>query len=373
MADLNHLGRDEGRRRVAELLERFDLVDAAAKPALHLLGRHAPPARPRDDARGRAADHLPRRADDGPRSAQPAGDVGHRPRPRRATASRSSSRRSTSRRPTGSRSRIALLDGGRIVARARPRSSSGSCPGGSVRLEFGDAAQLDRAARALGDGSRDDAGLALEVPSDGGVHALRALLDRLDDASIEVDGLSVRSARPRRRLPLPHRPPRRREGADAMTATLLTDSTTMLRRSLRRMRRYPSLTLFIAGHPGRAPAAVRVRVRRDAGRRPRRAERGVGRARGLHRVRHARDPAADRRRRGAGDGDLGGDGHDRGDHRPLPDDGDRARVGPRRARARQRHPDAARGRSRGRRGGGDRVPAARPARARGSPHSGCSC
>ena len=31
-----------------------------------------------------------------------------------------------------------------------------------------------------------------------------------------------------------------------MTAYALTDSMTMLRRSLRRMRRYPSLTLFIA-------------------------------------------------------------------------------------------------------------------------------
>ena len=29
MADLNHLGRTEGRRRVAELLEAFELVDAA--------------------------------------------------------------------------------------------------------------------------------------------------------------------------------------------------------------------------------------------------------------------------------------------------------------------------------------------------------
>src|SRR2546426_426923 len=31
MADLHHLGRREGRRRAAELLERFDLVDAARK------------------------------------------------------------------------------------------------------------------------------------------------------------------------------------------------------------------------------------------------------------------------------------------------------------------------------------------------------
>ena len=34
-----------------------------------------------------------------------------------------------------------------------------------------------------------------------------------------------------------------------MTASLFTDSATMLRRSLRRMRRYPSLTFFVAGLP----------------------------------------------------------------------------------------------------------------------------
>src|SRR5262245_33391168 len=33
MADLHRLGRPEGRRRAAELLERFDLVDAARRPA----------------------------------------------------------------------------------------------------------------------------------------------------------------------------------------------------------------------------------------------------------------------------------------------------------------------------------------------------
>ena len=33
MADLRHLGRDESRRRIADLLERFDLGEAASKPA----------------------------------------------------------------------------------------------------------------------------------------------------------------------------------------------------------------------------------------------------------------------------------------------------------------------------------------------------
>ena len=92
------------------------------------------------------------------------------------------------------------------------------------------------------------------------------MLDRLDAASVAVDALSVKSAdlddvflsltgrREARRFP-------------PMTAYLVTDSATMLRRSLRRMRRYPSLTFFIALIPVCPAAAVRVRARRHDGRR----------------------------------------------------------------------------------------------------------
>jgi len=90
--------------------------------------------------------------------------------------------------------RVALLDDGRIVAQGTPAELKRLVHGGSVRLEFGDEEMLDRAAGVLGDGLRDDQALALDVPSDGGVRSLRALLDRLDASSIEVDALSVRSA-----------------------------------------------------------------------------------------------------------------------------------------------------------------------------------
>ena len=91
-------------------------------------------------------------------------------------------------------SRIALLDGGRVVAQGTPAELKRLVPGGSVRLEFADEAALDRAAEALGDGTRDDQGLALDLPNDGGVQSLRALLDRLDANAIEVDALAIRSA-----------------------------------------------------------------------------------------------------------------------------------------------------------------------------------
>ena len=44
---LYHLGKRESRKRAGELLERFDLADAAERARAHVLGRHAPPARPR--------------------------------------------------------------------------------------------------------------------------------------------------------------------------------------------------------------------------------------------------------------------------------------------------------------------------------------
>ena len=121
-------------------------------------------------------------------------------------------------------------------------------PGGSVRLEFPDETQLDRAASLLG-GARDDEALALNLASDGAVQSVRTVLDRLDAAAVAVDALSVKSADlDDVFLSLTGRR-ERRGGSRAMTAYLVTDSATMLRRSLRRMRRYPSLTFFIAMIP----------------------------------------------------------------------------------------------------------------------------
>ena len=64
-------------------------------------------------------------------------------------------------------------------------------PGGHVSLRFTDAGALEAAARAFGDAGRDDEELTLQVPSDGGVQSLRALLDRLDADEIGVDALAV--------------------------------------------------------------------------------------------------------------------------------------------------------------------------------------
>ena len=80
MVDLNRVPAGDGKRVVAELLERFDLVESAQQAGVDLLRRYAPQARPGDDAGRQPADHLPGRADDGPGPAQPPHDVVDHPR-----------------------------------------------------------------------------------------------------------------------------------------------------------------------------------------------------------------------------------------------------------------------------------------------------
>ena len=90
-------------------------------------------------------------------------------------------------------SRIALLDRGRIVAEGTPDELKRRVSGGHIRIEFDDMPALDRATALFEGAARDDESLALRIPSDGGVQALRAVLDRLKAGSIEAAGLSVRT------------------------------------------------------------------------------------------------------------------------------------------------------------------------------------
>jgi ABC-2 type transport system ATP-binding protein len=50
---------------------------------------------------------------------------------------------------------------------------------------------VERAVGCLEVSARDDETFTLQVPSDGGVHALRSVLDRLDAAGVEAEELSV--------------------------------------------------------------------------------------------------------------------------------------------------------------------------------------
>ena len=86
---------------------------------------------------------------------------------------------------------VAVLDAGRLVAQGTPAELKRLVPGGHIRLQFADAEQLDAAARAFPRSTSDPVSLSLQVPSDGGLHALRSLLDALDRSSLTPDELSV--------------------------------------------------------------------------------------------------------------------------------------------------------------------------------------
>ena len=88
-------------------------------------------------------------------------------------------------------SRIAVLDQGHIVADGTPSELKRLVPGGRIRLEFGDAEELDAAATVFRDGTRDDQALALDVPSNGDLTALRAVLDRVDREQLTARALTV--------------------------------------------------------------------------------------------------------------------------------------------------------------------------------------
>jgi ABC-2 type transport system ATP-binding protein len=193
MADLHHLGRLEGRRRASDLLERFDLVDAATKTAATYSGGMR---RRLDLAMGLVGDPRIVFLDEP--------TTGLDPRSRRTmwqiirdlAAGGVTVFLTTQYLDEADElaDRIALLDHGKLVAEGTADELKRLVPGGHISLRFADASELESAARALGmpdPPTRDDDELTLQFPSDGGVRSLRALLDRLDAEAIDVDELSV--------------------------------------------------------------------------------------------------------------------------------------------------------------------------------------
>ncbi|MFD9615343.1 ABC transporter, partial [Streptomyces sp. NPDC059083] len=87
--------------------------------------------------------------------------------------------------------RIAVLYQGQLVAQGTADQLKRMVPGGYIRLDFGDRAEFESAARLFGDAAQVNGDLTLAVPSDGAVRSVREVIDRLDAARVEPAGLSV--------------------------------------------------------------------------------------------------------------------------------------------------------------------------------------
>ncbi|MFI9206018.1 ATP-binding cassette domain-containing protein [Streptomyces sp. NPDC053048] len=206
MADLHHLSKREGRRVAAELLERFDLVEAAKKPASTYSGG------------------MKRRLDiamtlvGNPRIIfldEPT--TGLDPRSRhnmwgiiRELVSDGVTVFLTTQyleEADELADRIAVLNDGTIAAEGTAEELKRIVPGGHVRLRFSDPSAYRSAAHALREVtlpqtlgfaravaramSAPEEALSLRIPSDGSQRELRSILDWLDAVGIEADELTV--------------------------------------------------------------------------------------------------------------------------------------------------------------------------------------
>jgi ABC-2 type transport system ATP-binding protein len=190
MADLRHLGRDAGRRRIAELLDRFDLTDAAHKPlatysggmrrrldlAMTLVGDPSvifldEPTAGLDPRSRRTMWQIIRElVDDGvtivltTQYLEEADQLADR---------------------------VAVLDRGRIVAEGTPAELKRRIPGGHIELRFAESQALGIAAGLIPNATADTDQLTLQIPGDGSVASLRRVLDQLDRARVDVENLSI--------------------------------------------------------------------------------------------------------------------------------------------------------------------------------------
>jgi ABC-2 type transport system ATP-binding protein len=192
MADLNHLPRDEGRRRIADLLDRFNLVDVSGRMVATFSGGEK---RRLDLAMTLVGDPRIVFLDEPTTGLDPRGRRTMWDIVRGLVADGITIFLTTQYLEEADElaGRIALLDGGHIVAEGTPAELKRLVPGGHIRLEFGDPADLERAAERLGDARRDPDALALDIPTNGEVASLRGVLDRLAASSVEVAGVSLHS------------------------------------------------------------------------------------------------------------------------------------------------------------------------------------
>jgi ABC-2 type transport system ATP-binding protein len=190
MADLHHLSKREGRRVAAELLERFDLVEAAKKPASTYSGGMK---RRLDIAMTLVGNPRIIFLDEPTTGLDPRSRHNMWQIIRKLVTGGATVFLTTQYLEEADElaDRIAVLNNGKLAAQGTAEELKRLIPGGHVRLRFTDPAAYQSAALALREVTRDDEALSLQIPSDGSQRELRSILDWLDSAGIEADELTV--------------------------------------------------------------------------------------------------------------------------------------------------------------------------------------
>ncbi|WP_024800546.1 daunorubicin resistance protein DrrA family ABC transporter ATP-binding protein [Nocardia sp. BMG51109] len=190
MADLHRLRGAAGKRVVAELLERFDLVEAARERAATYSGGMR---RKLDLAMTLVTKPQIVFLDEpttglDPRSRRTMWEI-----VRELTSGGVTIFLTTQYLEEADQlaDRIAVLDQGRIVAEGTPDDLKRRVPGSHIQLRFAGRTELDAAELILPDATRDDEALTLRVPGSGGSAFLRHLLDRLAESAVEAEEVTV--------------------------------------------------------------------------------------------------------------------------------------------------------------------------------------
>ncbi|MBF6332812.1 ATP-binding cassette domain-containing protein [Nocardia transvalensis] len=190
MGDLNHLSRSESRRRTSELLERFDLVDAAKKVSRTYSGGMKRRLDLAMSLMGRPSIIFLDEPTTGldPRSRRTLWQI-----IRELVADGVTIFLTTQYLEEADQlaDYVAVLDQGKLVAQGTPAELEQRVPGGHISLQFPDGDALERGARTLGATSSNGEELTLQIASDGSAAAVKQVLDELSDHAVPVDRVSV--------------------------------------------------------------------------------------------------------------------------------------------------------------------------------------